>query len=248
MESNYPIQVRSNSYKLKISNPRILGDIQKLGIVPNKSKVLLYPTIPKEYIFHFIRGFLDGDGWVVTRVRKNGSKEICIGFCNGSYNFMRGLVSSLNTVIGLNRFNLRRREKITKKGKKTCWYQLEFYSRDAYNLLTSLYGSLGKEDLFLKRKYNKFLEARDFFKEQEESNFFGRKGVRLKKRFNEDIEKVIIRLLNDDLLPREIALKLEISLSTLYRWFDKYKIRIFAKRGSEEWLKRIIKSRSVSCR
>jgi len=70
LNSNYPIINRPFSYRLKISNPIILRDIKKLGIVPNKTKILLFPHVPEKYLNHFIRGFLDGDGWIITSIMK----------------------------------------------------------------------------------------------------------------------------------------------------------------------------------
>jgi hypothetical protein len=247
MESEYPIKIMDHSYRLRISHQCILHDIKQLGIIPNKKKVLICPTVPEKYISHFIRGFLDGDGWVVTRIRKNGGKEICVGFSNGSYEFMKEVIRYLGWILGFKEFNLRKREKITKNGKNTLWYQLEFYSNSAYKLLNFLYGSLGEDDLFLKRKYEKFLEAKNFFQEEETSKFLGRKAFNLKEKFKRDPREMINTfLLEDNLIPREIASKLGISLSTLYRWMDRCQIRTFAERGSKEWSQRIKKSKGFN--
>lgn len=245
MSSDYPIDLRNQSYRLRVSNCALLRDIKKLGVIPNKKKILICPTVPKEYISHFIRGFLDGDGWIVTRSRKNGGKEISVGFSNGSYNFMKGLIEYLKLNLGFKDFNLRKRKKITKKGVLTYWYQLEFYSDNANKLLNFLYGSLNKEDLFLKRKYEKFVEAKDFFKEEETSKSFGRRAFKLKEHFGREPNEMIKELLEDNLIPREIALQLGISLSTLYRWMDKSGLRKFTERGSNEWSQRIIKSKGL---
>lgn len=177
MDSDYLVEERKSSYRLRVSNSIILNDIKKLGIVPNKSKILLYPDVTSEYLSHFLRGFVDGDGWVVTRVRKCGGREICVGFCNGSLKFMRGVADSIRNRLQINNFNLRKRVKTKKNGEDSLWYQLEFYSENANKILSFLHDSLDKKDLFLKRKYDKFLEARDFFVEEEDSKFLGRKGV-----------------------------------------------------------------------
>ncbi len=110
-------------------------------------------------------------------------------------------------------------------------------------ILNFLYGSLKEDDLFLKRKYEKFFEAKDFFKE-EDSKLISRKAFKLKNNFKKDPKEMILSFLSkDNLIPREIALRLGVSLSTLYRWMDKYKIRKFVLRGSSEWSQRIIKSK-----
>jgi transcriptional regulator with PAS, ATPase and Fis domain len=91
-----------------------------------------------------------------------------------------------------------------------------------------------------------FSRPRIFFNEEESSKLLGRKAFKLKENFNEHPPEIIKKLLlKDNLIPRKAALRLGISLSTLYRWMDKYKIRIFAKRGSNEWSQRIIKSKQI---
>lgn len=47
-----------------ISSDRICGDLEKCGIVQNKTFKLKFPeNIDEENIPHFIRGYFDGDGW-----------------------------------------------------------------------------------------------------------------------------------------------------------------------------------------
>ncbi|MBU0959234.1 MAG: hypothetical protein KKB31_04800 [Nanoarchaeota archaeon] len=246
MLSNYPILKRPGSYRLRISHVDILKDIKELGIVPNKKKILIFPDVPLVYLRHFMRGFLDGDGWIITRVRKNGGKEICVGFSNGSYNFMKVLVDLLKKTLDIDRFNLRKRRAITKKGKIVFTYQLEFYSYNANKIIEFLYGSLNAEDLRLRRKYERVAKANLFFEEEEKIKKLGRKWHELESKLGEDMLKLIENsLYSDKLIPREIANQLGISLSTLYRWMDKAKIRVFERRGSVGWSKRIIESRNL---
>jgi len=50
--------------------------------------------------------------------------------------------------------------------------------------------------------------------------------------------------LDKGLLPKEIAARFGVSLSSLYRWLDKSKVRLFSRRSSQEWTKRILMARS----
>ena len=246
LNSNYPISTRSFSYRLKISNSVILKDIKNLGILPNKTKILLFPNVPEEYLRHFIRGFLDGDGWVITRIRKNKYNEICAGFSNGSHKFMNGLIEVLKTKIGICNFNLRCREKKTKMGGISKTYQLEFYSNNANNILSFLYGNLSKNDLVLGRKYDKYLEAINLFNQTEKIKKFGRKWIDVENACGKKIDFLLKRsLMEDEKLPKDIAEEMGVSLSTLYRWLDKSGVRVLEKRGSEEWRRRIINSKEM---
>lgn len=247
MNSNYPIRKRPSSYRLRMSDSIMLKDVKKLGIVPNKKKILIFPKVPNNYLRHFLRGFLDGDGWITTRVRKNGGKEICVGFSNGSFQFTKTLVDNLLNIIGVTKVNLRERKKITKKGKTSVTYQLEFYSHNANKIIKFLYDSLSQEDLYLKRKYSKALKATNYYKDQEQVKKVGRKYSNIQYKFKTDIIKLMKKdLYQNELIPKEIANKLGVSLSTLYRWLDKTKIRTLEKRGSPEWSRRVIESRRLT--
>ncbi|WP_338754479.1 LAGLIDADG family homing endonuclease [Bacillus sp. FJAT-52991] len=49
---------------LIINSKEIKQDLQKLDITPNKSLVVPFPDVPDEFLPSFIRGVIDGDGWV----------------------------------------------------------------------------------------------------------------------------------------------------------------------------------------
>lgn len=65
--SNHPIVYKkypdkSNQYCFEFANKKISKDLDKLGMVKNKSLILKYPNIPTEFNADFIRGYFDGDG------------------------------------------------------------------------------------------------------------------------------------------------------------------------------------------
>lgn len=78
------------SYKLEISSKVIHTDLIKLGCLPNKSLILEFPTeeqVPTEFIWHFIRGYFDGDGCIYisrNRIAINivGSESFCKSLSN----------------------------------------------------------------------------------------------------------------------------------------------------------------------
>ena len=243
LDSNYLVEEKAKSYRLRINNISLIKDLEKLGIVPNKTKILKFPRVPNNLLRHFVRGFLDGDGWIVTRVRKNGGKEICVGFSNGSLVFMNRLIYNLKNTLGIRNFNLRERKKLTKKGKIALTCQLEFYSDNASKIIHFLYDKLDNDNLFLERKFEKQLVARQFYEKTEKIKSFGNKWLSLEDHNKGDMVEILAGLLNEDLMPREIAGKFGVSLSTLYRWLDKSGVRTLSQRGSEEWTKRILTSK-----
>lgn len=246
MNSNYKIELRKKSFRLRIHNPEILRDLRSLNVVQNKTKFLLFPPVPGPFLKDFIRGVLDADGWVTATIKRNGCKEISVGFCGGSFAFMNELVSKLRDFVGLSQFNLRTREKLTPKGVLSITYQLEFYSKNALALINFLYGGVDKRSLFLERKFDNQLKARAFFNESQRNKFFGRKWQNLEKSFDSSLDLILKDFLSRNLLPREIASVLGISLATLYRWMDKAKVRAISERGSEEWTNRMLAWRKIA--
>ncbi len=76
-------------YRLLIDSKKLCEDIQKLGCMPNKSKLIEFPeNIPNHLIHHFIRGYFDGDGCIRQNRVKWGrfgilsSKKFCKGLSN----------------------------------------------------------------------------------------------------------------------------------------------------------------------
>lgn len=60
----------SNQYRLAISSKHISNTLNDLGMVQNKSQSLKFPTWLREDLYpHFIRGYLDGDGWISKNVK-----------------------------------------------------------------------------------------------------------------------------------------------------------------------------------
>lgn len=67
MSSTYPIRYRDNVHKLAISRKAIVEGLAALGITERKSFTTEMPDVPPEYLADFLRGVIDGDGWVQDR-------------------------------------------------------------------------------------------------------------------------------------------------------------------------------------
>ena len=61
---------------LRVYSKQLVDDLIALNIVPNKTKSSLYPIIPNDYFFDFLRGYIDGDGCYY--INRNGNCEITI--------------------------------------------------------------------------------------------------------------------------------------------------------------------------
>lgn len=69
---------------LLINSKEIKQDLEKIGITANKSLTVPFPDVPNEYLPSFIRGVIDGDGWV----DKEGYEMIVT---SGSFSFSEAL-------------------------------------------------------------------------------------------------------------------------------------------------------------
>ncbi|EZH67407.1 hypothetical protein DH09_05620 [Bacillaceae bacterium JMAK1] len=84
--------ILAKSYKtrtaatLLINSKEIKNDLIMLGISPNKSLTVQFPNIPDEFLSSFIRGVVDGDGWVQKR-------GYVMNITTASYSFAEGLLT-----------------------------------------------------------------------------------------------------------------------------------------------------------
>ncbi|MFJ7972385.1 LAGLIDADG family homing endonuclease [Psychrobacillus sp. NPDC096389] len=70
-----------------IVNSKIMKeDLAILGITPTKSLTVPFPNVPAEYLASFVRGVIDGDGWVQDR-------GYVMNVTTGSEDFAKGLLS-----------------------------------------------------------------------------------------------------------------------------------------------------------
>ena len=70
-------------------------DLLELGLHPNKSLTIQFPTVPDHLVRHFIRGCWDGDGSVYW-----ADRHIAASFVSGSHDFIVELERKLH-VAGL---------------------------------------------------------------------------------------------------------------------------------------------------
>jgi hypothetical protein len=76
------IRVKDRTYlELRATSLQMAVDLERFGIVPNKSKTLRCPAISSEFQWDFFRGMFDGDGYVGQRsISLCGTKEIVEAF------------------------------------------------------------------------------------------------------------------------------------------------------------------------
>lgn len=139
--------ISKEQYKLRIGNHEIYNDLFNLGITPQKSNTINFPKIPNEFIAHFLRGYLDGDGCISIYNKK---QRLSVTFTSGSEDFLWRLSEVISLTLKIKRHNV----------FSNHWaFQVKYSTREAVPLLKYCYSEI-EDGLYLGRKYNKFL---DFF-------------------------------------------------------------------------------------
>ncbi len=152
LSSSYPIRY-DNSKNIKnkkwqrqclieMRSQKAVNDLKKLGCVERKSLILNFPSskqVPNEYIYHFIRGYFDGDGSISYYKKKN---SYTLSFV-GTELFIKSLS---NYFLGGSVFADSR--------KTNSWY----FTIGGNKQIVDAYYKIYKDanGLYLKRKHDKF--------------------------------------------------------------------------------------------
>lgn len=131
-----------------ICSKKMCTDLIYHGIVPKKSGKECFPTysIPNKLQKHFIRGFMDGDGWITNSTSSDKKYyQLEVGMCSMSINILYGIQQYLKNTLNID-------TNITKRSDKELFY-LKIYSSSAKMFLDHIYE---ESTIFLTRKKNKY--------------------------------------------------------------------------------------------
>src|SRR5690625_4863412 len=94
IKSNHPIikNKKTGVYILNLNSKIMRKDLMDIhGVMPNKARTIKFPTIPDEYLSHFIRGYFDGDGFV-------NYEKYFVSIVGGSEEFMLTLRDNIENI------------------------------------------------------------------------------------------------------------------------------------------------------
>jgi len=91
---------KTRSYRMAIANRTLAEKLVKLGVVPRKSLIVEFPRVPPEYLRHFMRGVVDGDGSVFYFDRPR-SPYFAIRVYSGSRKFLVGAGKAVKDQTGI---------------------------------------------------------------------------------------------------------------------------------------------------
>ena len=145
-------------YRLQIGSKEMCHDLDNLGMRIKKTKTMDFPTVPDQYLRHFVRGYFDGDGhvWIKKRSNnlvKNFTPVILVGFTSSSKKFIIKLKNKLKE-LGLIGGSLICRE---------SYFRLQYSIRDSVRIYHIMYDNIGGE-IYLDRKkslFDKYLKDRN---------------------------------------------------------------------------------------
>lgn len=142
---------------IRISSEKMCKDLNQYGIVQNKTYITKHlPHISIEFLPHFLRGLIDGDGWI--SIDKN--KNYHIGFVSYSQSICEDFQKYCNLLI-----KNKNKSKITLKDKNGHSYCCQIQGKESTKqLATVLYKD---NNICLSRKY-RLVEPLFDFKDDED--------------------------------------------------------------------------------
>ena len=147
---NSNLSISKPMVKLTITSNQVFDDLTTLGFGERKTySQLKLPQISDEYIWHFIRGYFDGDGTVGTSEGKKYKDKVYI-------NSFWSIVSKTNTLLTdiqqfFNKFSIVSHTCYDKS--RDVWYLRINKRKDIHNLRELMYKNA---NWYLQRKYGKF--------------------------------------------------------------------------------------------
>ena len=147
-------------YKFSFYCKKMIDDLTKYNIIPNKSLTLKYPTnIPKEYETHLLRGMFEGDGGLTvsisTRFYKHRNKSYTKPYrelsFTGTYDMCKNFHDKLKEYAVYTPKRIHKNNSV---------YRVRWSNADEIiSIFHALYDNCGTH--YLKRKYELFKQIED---------------------------------------------------------------------------------------
>lgn len=115
LNSKITIRHRKNTSVccIRMTSSHLCNSLAQYGIIPNKTKNVHHlPEVPIDFLPHFLRGLIDGDGWIT--IDKSGYYHI--GFVSNYQSVCEDFKKYCNILT-----NNLCKAKITRKGKTPCF-------------------------------------------------------------------------------------------------------------------------------
>lgn len=128
---------------IRLYSSELVNDLISLGCVPNKSKLINFPAIDKNFVWSFIRGFFDGDGSITLDKKRN------VPSCNFTS-------ASLEFLVFLRNFFYQEKINSYYTQEKSGCYRL--WIRGMENVTLFLDNLYENSSIYLDRKYERYIQ------------------------------------------------------------------------------------------
>jgi len=90
------VGANSECHDIIFCSKEMYHDLLALGGMPNKSNVIGFPAVPAEFLPHFVRGFVDGDGTLAW----NGDRPV-LQIYSGSHQLLFDMANAIEQATGI---------------------------------------------------------------------------------------------------------------------------------------------------
>ncbi len=92
---------RKNCCYIIVCGKDFISSLSQYGLIPNKTRSVKTPNIPKELLSDFYRGVLDADGWITChKLINNGRDQHEYGFSSANIEFLEEIQEWLSAKMG----------------------------------------------------------------------------------------------------------------------------------------------------
>lgn len=67
---NYQLNKKNGAWEITICSSALADWLINIGCTPKKSLTMIFPQVPDKYLPDFLRGVVDGDGWISMHLDK----------------------------------------------------------------------------------------------------------------------------------------------------------------------------------
>ena len=128
--------------RFRITSKEVSNKLRKIGLIENKTLICRFPKINSEYIPHFLRGLLDGDGSIYIKNKNNCRVDIV-----SNPEMCQDISQIVNETLNIN-------SKVYKKTEKVYTFTIS----GRLQILKFLDWIYENSELKLNRKYKKYRE------------------------------------------------------------------------------------------
>ena len=139
---------KSTMCRILLNSQKTVDDIIDKGVIYNKSltkEFVGYDKVPEKYIYSYLRGYMDGNGYIFLRKTKNYG-----------YQSQLSIHSSEKFSYWISSFG----DSIVRKDKRNNGWKVVFKTQSSIDLLDKIYES-STEETRMKRKYEKYKKCKN---------------------------------------------------------------------------------------